>query len=63
MKFTAEVTLSLPDWIRVIHALDSSLTRKHKRGDARGAVEMHLIAKAIIRQVDLQQSEKPKASQ
>lgn len=50
MKATITATLSPRDWVRVIHAVDSSMTRKAKRGDRDGASEMELIGRALIRQ-------------
>lgn len=61
MKATITATLSPRDWVRVIHAVDSSFTRKAKRGDSQGADEMQLIGRALIRQCSPQRaSEKQK---
>lgn len=53
-------TLPVRDWVRVLHAIESSHARKAKRGDKRGADEMELIFRALARQCNPRVAEKQK---
>lgn len=45
-----QVTLPLADWQHVLNAVESSLQRKKKRGDKRGADERAVMIEAILTQ-------------
>jgi hypothetical protein len=47
------VTLPTADWIHIVHAIESSFTRKTKRGEHKKADEMMLIGLSIIQQAGL----------
>jgi hypothetical protein len=51
----AAVSLSARDWTRVVHAVESSLVRKTKRGEHKAADEMQLIGLSILQQAGLRQ--------
>jgi hypothetical protein len=57
MRRLMTATLTERDWVRVVHAINSSLTRKAKRGDIRGADEMKLIGVSLVRQCGLQRAD------
>lgn len=44
------VTLSRRDWGHVLNAIESSFTRKLKRGDEKAADEMWLIYESVVYQ-------------
>jgi hypothetical protein len=54
----AAVTLPAADWIRIVHAVESSFTRKTKRGEHKKADEMMLIGLSILRQAGLRNEPK-----
>ena len=47
------VTLPTADWLHIVHAVESSFTRKTKRGEHKKADEMMLIGLSILRQTGL----------
>jgi hypothetical protein len=49
----AAVTLPTRDWVRVVHAVESSFQRKTKRGEHKAADEMTLIGLSILQQAGL----------
>ena len=58
VKPFTSVTLSTADWIHIVHAIESSFTRKTKRGEHKKADEMMLIGLSILRQAGLRNETK-----
>ncbi len=60
VKPITSVTLPTADWIHIVHAVESSFTRKTKRGEHKKADEMMLIGLSILRQAGLRNEPKAK---
>jgi hypothetical protein len=58
----AAVTLPTRDWVRVVHAVESSFQRKTKRKEHRAADDMMMIGLSILRQAGLRQEAETKES-